>query len=140
MTRINVVPPAELTTKHLVAEYREITRLPNNLRKSLTRKTPFSMTEIPLSYTLGTGHVKFFYDKMLFLERRFEALVAEMLKRGYNPAYTDSSIFIPEDRRFYNDYTPTIEALIINRDRIKNRLQNVIQRDTILVCGQEKQT
>lgn len=122
MTRINVVPTSELTTKHLVAEYREITRLPKNLQVSLSRKKPFSMSEIPSAYTLGTGHVKYFYDKMLFLQRRFEDLVSEMLSRGYNPTYRDSSIFIPKDKKFYNDYVPTEEAKAINRARIQERL------------------
>ena len=123
MTRINLVPPEELTVKHLVAEYREITRLPSNLRKSLDRKTLFKMSEIPSQYTLGQGHVKFFYDKMLFLQKRFEQLVKEMLRRGYKPSYTDSSIFIPTDKKFYNDYVPTPEALSINKERIKERLK-----------------
>lgn len=124
MTRINVVPPEELTVKHLVAEYREITRVPGNLTKSLNRKTKFSMSEIPAKYTLGTGHVKFFYDKMLFLQKRFESLVNEMLKRGYKPSYTDSSIFIPSDMEYYNDYIPTPEAVSVNRQRIKERLSS----------------
>jgi deoxyribonuclease (pyrimidine dimer) len=123
MTRINLVPPEELTVKHLVAEYREITRLPSNLRKSLDRKTLFKMSEIPSQYTLGQGHVKFFYDKMLFLQKRFEQLINEMLRRGYKPSYTDSSIFIPTDKKFYNDYVPTPEALSINRKRIEERLK-----------------
>lgn len=122
MTRINVVPPQELSVKHLVAEYREITRLPGNLETSLNRKgKKFELKEIPSKYTLGKGHVKFFYDKMLFLEKRFKALVDEMLNRGYNPTHRDSTIFIPSDKSFYNDYTPTEEALEINRARIKER-------------------
>lgn len=126
MTRINVIAPRELTTKHLVAEYREITRLPNNLKNSLNRKTkPFNLTEIPHNYTLGKGHVKFFYDKMAYLKKRFESLVEEMLNRGYNPTYRDSSIFIPEDSKFFNDYIPTEEAIRINKERIKLRLEKV---------------
>jgi deoxyribonuclease (pyrimidine dimer) len=123
MTRINVVPPQELTVKHLVAEYKEITRLPNNLKKSLSRKgKPFQMTEIPSQYTLGKGHVKFFYDKMAFLQNRFESLVKEMLNRGYSPKYTDSSIFVPDNKMFYNGYQPTDEAIRLNRERIQERL------------------
>ena len=122
MTRINLIPPKDLNTKHLVAEYREIARLPDNLKKSLNRKTkPFNLTEIPQKYTLGTGHVKFFYDKMLFLQKRFESLVNEMLRRGYNPNFRDSSIFIPNNTIFYNDYQPTTEAIEINLARIKER-------------------
>ena len=118
-----MVPPTELTTKHLVAEYREITRLPKNLQKSLSRSNPFSFKEISPVYTLGTGHVKFFYDKMYFLQKRFESLVAEMLNRGYNPTYRDSSIFQSCDAVFYGDYEPTEEALRINRERINERLK-----------------
>jgi deoxyribonuclease (pyrimidine dimer) len=122
MTRINVVPVTELSTKHLVAEYREIARLPNNLRTSLNRKgKPFSYSEIPNNYTLGKGHVKFFYNKMKFLETRFEQLVTEMIRRGYNPNFRDSSIFIPDNVQFYNDYVPTKEAIQINNNRIKER-------------------
>lgn len=122
MTRINVVPPSELSTKHLVAEYREITRLPGNLKASLNRKTkPFDLKEVPAEYTLGTGHVKFFFTKMAYLKKRFESLVAEMLLRGYNPTYRDSSIFVVDDERFNNDYVPTEQAIEINRARIKER-------------------
>lgn len=122
MTRINVVPVTDLSTKHLVAEYREIARLPNNLRTSLNRKgKQFSYSEIPNSYTLGKGHVKFFYDKMKFLQNRFEQLVTEMLRRGYNPMFRDSTIFIPDNIKFYNDYVPTEEAIKINMERIVER-------------------
>lgn len=122
MTRINVVPVEELSREHLIAEYREITRLPNNLDKSLKRKTkPFNRTEIPNEYKLGQGHVKFFYDKMYFLQKRFEQLVAEMKKRGYNPQYTDSSIFSNCPSEYFNDYNPTLDALEINRIRIAER-------------------
>ena len=122
MTRINVVPVQELNTKHLVAEYREITRLPANLKTSLNRKSkPFTLTEIPAEYVLGPGHVKYFFDKMLFLQKRFKQLVDEMLRRGYNPTYRDDTIFIPENMLYYNDYTPTAEAIELNRARIKER-------------------
>lgn len=122
MTRINVIPVEELSRLHLLSEYREITRLPGNLNTALNRKSKaFSMMEIPPEYVLGTGHVKFFFDKMQFLQQRFEELIAEMIKRGYNPNYRDSSIFnncLPE---FYNNYTPTEKAIEINRQRIAER-------------------
>jgi deoxyribonuclease (pyrimidine dimer) len=122
VTRINLVPVSELSRQHLLAEYREITRLPGNLNTWLNRKSKApDFREIPTEYKLGTGHVKFFFTKMQFLEKRFELIVAEMLKRGYNPNYRDSSIFkncLPE---FYNDYEPTEKALEINRQRILER-------------------
>ena len=123
MTRINVVPVQELTNQHLLAEYREITRLPSNLNKALNRKgKPFDLSEIPPEYVLGTGHVKFFFNKMLFLSKRFELLVNELIKRGYNINYTDSTIFLQCDDTFKNDYIPTQEALEMNRQRINDRL------------------
>lgn len=122
MTRINLIDPSELSTKHLIAEYREITRIPGNLRKSLNRSSkPFSMQEIPAEYVLGAGHVKFFYDKMQFLEKRFNSLVAEMLRRGYSPTYRECPAFSQVSRRFYNDYQPTKAAIEINKQRIKER-------------------
>jgi deoxyribonuclease (pyrimidine dimer) len=122
MTRINVVNPKELSAKHLVAEYREIMRLPTNLNQSLTRKNkPFNLNEIPDNYTLGKGHVKFFLNKMLFLEKRFKSLVQEMLDRGYNPTFKDFDSFGHCDRQFYNDYNPTEEAIKINKQRILER-------------------
>ncbi len=122
MTRINLVKPSTLSTKHLVAEYREIMRLPGNLNKSLNRKTKvFSFSEIPPKYVLGKGHVKFFFDKMLFLEKRHQALVVEMIKRSYEPQFTDSADIFKCDPLFYNDYTPTQKAIELNKQRIKER-------------------
>lgn len=122
MTRINVVPVETLSRQHLIAEYREITRLPGNLRSSLNRKgKPFSMSEIPSEYKLGTGHVKFFMDKMEFLEQRFVQLYTEMIRRGYNPSFTDSTIFRDCPAQFYNNYEPTPEAIRLNMERIKER-------------------
>ena len=121
MTRINVVHPSELSRQHLIAEYREITRLPGNLNAWINRKTkPPSFNEIPMEYKLGEGHIKFFFTKFQYLEKRFEAIVDEMVYRGYKPNFTDSSIF-RVDKRYYNDYTPTEEAIEINRQRIKER-------------------
>jgi deoxyribonuclease (pyrimidine dimer) len=122
MTRINVVPVETLSRQHLIAEYREIARLPGNLRASLSRKSkPFSMSEISSQYLLGTGHVKFFFDKMQYLEQRFSQLTTEMLRRGYSPSFMDTSIFRDCPARFYNDYTPTEEAIALNMARIKER-------------------
>lgn len=120
MTRINVVPVQELSRQHLIAEYREITRLPKNLNKSLNRDKPFNMDEIPKQYVLGKGHVKFFYNKMGYLKNRFEELVCEMIKRGYNPNYTDATIF-DVGAKWMGNYVPTEHALDINRARIKER-------------------
>jgi deoxyribonuclease (pyrimidine dimer) len=122
MTRINVVPVSELSNKHLVAEYREIARLPGNLMKSLTRKSrPFSKTEIPNEYVLGPGHVKFFYDKMQWLGERFRELWVEMINRGYDPQFRDNTPFLMVPSDYFGYYHPTPQAIELNRQRIKER-------------------
>jgi deoxyribonuclease (pyrimidine dimer) len=81
VTRINVVDVQDLTDSWLLAEFREITRLPDTYEKSLKAK---NKTQVPSSYTLGKGHVVFFHDKGEWLESRYNALYRELLSRGYN--------------------------------------------------------
>ena len=38
---------------------------------------------------MGIGHVRFFYDKLLFLQKRHRALVKEAQKRGFNLSKTE---------------------------------------------------
>lgn len=123
MTRINCVPPEELHQKHLVAEYRELPRTFKLVEKYLSKNS--RLPALPKSYTLGTGHVKFFYDKLLYLSNRQTQLVEEMIKRGYNPTHRESLIsqfknIIPAS--CWNDWTPTEEAVAINRQRILDRM------------------
>ena len=86
MTRINSgVEPWELCDQHLVAEYKEITRVQTLLCNKLKSQTPQEiLSEIPKTFTLGTGHVKFFLDKQYYLYVRFHNLKAEMVRRGFN--------------------------------------------------------
>lgn len=119
MTRINCVPAPFLTDQHLLAEHREITRLPGNLYKSLNRKgIPFSKAEIPPEYVLGTGHVKFFMDKFKWLERRFNELTEECEKRGFNVTHKDSSIFKDVPAEYYGDWTVSDDDIRVNFERL----------------------
>ena len=70
MTRINLVPPEELSDQHLVAEYREIFMVGSSLQRSL-RPPNWEKTKesIPKKFTLNKGHVKFFYDKGKYLSK-----------------------------------------------------------------------
>lgn len=80
MTRINVgVDPSELNTKMLIAEHREIKRIPNVIKSGR-----FNLTGQPKAFTLGTGHVKFFYTKIGFLKARYKTIYNECVKRGFN--------------------------------------------------------
>lgn len=114
MTRINVVPPSELCDRHLLAEYRELPRV-----FALARYCP----DAPKEYTLGKGHVKFFYDKLGFLLDRFNLLVLECKKREFNVIYKGAPFHKSKvGPSFYGDYTPTPEALALNRARIAERI------------------
>jgi len=110
MTRINLVNPVELNDSHLLAEHRELTRIPNNIIKG-----KYSLSGVPSEYVLGAGHVKFFYNRLAFLKRRYDALHNECLERGFNVQYR-----FPEGLpvELMGDYIPTEHALRINRERI----------------------
>ena len=116
MTRINVVPPEELCDQHLLAEHRELTRIPNAVAKG-----KFHLRGQPLDYKLGEGHVRFFFDKLAFLKQRYDLLHQECKSRGFNVQYIWPEN-LPEDPRLWKDYQPTEQALFINRERIKERM------------------
>ena len=82
MTRINVIPPRELVDKHLLAEYRELPRVFGLIEKWQDRGCPETGVT---RYTMGKGHVKFFYNKAVWLAMRFDQLVAEMQHRDFKP-------------------------------------------------------
>lgn len=115
MTRINVVPVEELCDKHLLAEFRELTRIPNAILSGKAK-----MVNMPSEYRLGTGHVKFFYNKVQYLFNRYKQLHREGLARGFNI----KSIW-PEQEfpsHLCQDYVPTDNALTTNRERISIRM------------------
>jgi deoxyribonuclease (pyrimidine dimer) len=122
MTRINVVPVEELHNKHLLGEYKEITRVYALVRKAQESGRMKSLSS-PVEYTMGKGHVLFFYRKLGYISKRYQQLTQEMLKRGYKPS--PISLISLEggiDRRYFSDYLPTEKALDINRQRIRERL------------------
>jgi len=126
MTRINVVPAKELSRQHLVAEYREIGRIYKLVRKAVERGEDSLDKQNPGSYTLGTGHVRFFYPRLQFIRWRQIELYNEMRERGYKPSFKPPSVldiigWTGIDESWYQDYVPTPEAIEINRARIMER-------------------
>lgn len=122
MTRINCVPVTELTRQHLIAEYRELPRVFNLARKAAARG--YQASDGPSVYTLGKGHVLFFYTRLHYLAQRQQQLVDEMLRRGYQPSFTNSLSILHADIPTYmwNDWKPDEAALAINRQRLAERL------------------
>ena len=119
MTRINSnLDPKVLKRMHLIAELREITMVPAALRRSLRTKHPIDvMGSIPKNFTLNTGHVKFFYNKLAFLKHRFMRLADEMERRGYTPDRSRSIAFNEFKPIWYGEWesTPDDDAIVIER-------------------------
>ena len=99
MTRINCIPVEMLLDQHLFAEYREIFRV-STLAKPLLNYG---------SYCLGSGHVKFFYNKGLYLQQRAEQLYVECRDRGYNVQYWQYKLHA---KGLNNNWEPTKEDKI----------------------------
>lgn len=126
MTRINVVPVEELSDKHLSGEFHEISRV-----FTLARKRGSPHPKAPAEYTLGKGHVLFFYDKLSWVANRYHSLARELQLRAFLKK-RDSSVDMNRVRKVVSDaksevphlfgkYSPTSEALAINRQRILER-------------------
>lgn len=126
MTRINLVPPEELTDQHLFAEFREIKMVPKALARSLkSRGTAGVLMSIPAKFTLNAGHVLFFYDKGAYLAKRYEQIKKELDRRGVN--YNKDSLFDAEGTilcaPWFNDWVPDEEAFRLIRQRIDDKIQ-----------------
>lgn len=120
MTRINAgIPVQKLCRQHLLSEHREIKRIPNVIASG-----KYNMNGQPERFKLGTGHVKFFYDKLLYLKNRYQAIYDECIKRGYNVTYyIDAWDNVPKS--MMNDWQPTVEAIKEVTVRINERLKTM---------------
>ena len=115
MTRINVIHPSELCDKHLIAEYRELPRVFKLARPNAV---------IPDIYVLGAGHVTFFYNKLGFLAKRARDIFNECQSRGFNVTFNPDNLWtLSNYKELYNDWTPTPEAITLNKARIEQRIK-----------------
>ena len=122
MTRINAhIKPKDLLDQHLLAEYREIVRIPNVVMSNLSNAYD-KVKLAPKTFKLSTGHVIYFYDKIKFLHQRYLALKQELDYRGIENNMSDEMFYnIPSD--LYND----IAECDIANDLVVNR---IIERAT----------
>lgn len=118
MTRINLVDPSILHSKHLLAEYRELPRVFKLVEAAEKRGAAIT---IPTNYVLGAGHVIFFYNKLLYLSNRFQQIVDECQKRGFNIAHTQVPT-VNVGQCWWQDYKPTEQAIALTAARIKDRM------------------
>jgi len=118
MTRINSgVNPKDLTNKHLLAEHREIKRIPNTISSGKAR-----VVGIPDKFTLGKGHVKFFYNKLYYLQKRYVTIRDECYRRGFNITNYEEAWNFNIPTGLYNDWVETDEARKLIEERIRERL------------------
>jgi deoxyribonuclease (pyrimidine dimer) len=122
MTRINCIPVEFLIDQHLLAEYREMLRIPAALRKSMKAGRPVAT---PLFYKMSEGHIKFFYDKGEFLRKRHIELKSELKRRGLN--HSDLSLSLSDFRHygFMGDWDPDYEAMLVNTERLLERIDGM---------------
>lgn len=131
MTRINVgINPRNLSDKHLLAEHREIKRIPNHLRKYGLK----CLSNAPKQFTLGKGHVLFFIDKGRYTYRRYQRIYEECIKRGFNVTdysnawniYHEQNILKLQDENkifLWGNYKPTPEDKQLIKDRIASKIK-----------------
>lgn len=123
MTRINAgIAVKSLTDKHLMAEHRELKRIPN-----VVSRGRYNLKTSPQEFTLGKGHVSFFYTRLGYLKERYLELYAECRLRGFNVQnYVNSWDGVPS--HLMGGYTPTEKAIQIVSERIKDRLANPLAK------------
>jgi len=130
MTRINCIPPQELTGPHLVAEYRELPRIFTLARAAIERGEQPDDPRNPRNYTLGKGHVRFFYPRLGFLVKRQQALIDEMLRREYQPSYRTTEHLIENIPAIWcADWQPEEAGIALNKARIAERLNKPDSKD-----------
>lgn len=102
MTRVNVgIDPEEMENDILLAEHREIKRIPNCIKNGR-----FNLNGIPERFTLGEGHVKFFYRKIGYLKERYQKIHKVCLNRELN-VQDFSESFEGIDDYFMGNYIET---------------------------------
>lgn len=118
MTRINIgIPPAYLSDKHLIAEHRELVRIPNNIAKGRC-----NLNDIPKRFKLGEGHVRFFYNKLEYLRLRYDQLYYECRNRGINVVYFGGSFTQPEiPKRLFNNWLPCVQDIFVLYGRLMEK-------------------
>lgn len=124
MTRINLVDPSELMDQHLIREYGELPRIFGNVMRAVESGKSPRHFKIPSKFVLGTGHMTFFYNKLLFLEKRYDAIVQECVRRDVNITfpYLKSEFREKIPSVWWGDYTPTNEAIALSIARIQEKL------------------
>jgi len=104
----------------LIAEHRELKRVPN-----VVSKGRYNLKTAPKEFTLGKGHVSFFYTRLGYLKERYKELYTECIARGFNVQNYESS-WDGVPIHLMGQYCPPEAATQLVRERIQDRLANPI--------------
>lgn len=116
MTRINLLKPALLTDQHLLAEHRELPRI---FGRAYAAFMAGRKVQASTSYTLGKGHVVFFYDKLQWLATRHHTLTLECVSRGFK--VQQESIVAPSEVPSVA-WEPTAADVEVNLERLQAKM------------------
>jgi deoxyribonuclease (pyrimidine dimer) len=111
------IDPKYLADQHLIAEQVELLMITGMLkRNNYQHKTP-----IPPKFKLGTGHMTFWVNKLLYLQRRLAAVKNEVNARGFK--VMESEIVLDGfPTKYINDWQPSLADSIIVRKRIIEKM------------------
>lgn len=114
MVRVNLIDPKNLSDQHLIAEYYEIAIL-----VSYIRRYP-DLSNIPATFRLGTGHMRFFKDKVLYLSKRYKKITDEMERRKFRVGKSLEVKGFGEP--YMNDWLPRNEDVELVKLRLKEKV------------------
>lgn len=82
---------------------------------------------------MGTGHVAFFYARTDYLSARQFAIIAEMRRRGFNPAHT----MAPSPVAGYpiSNWQPDADDIAVSLGRLRERLAAPPRPNFYTYCG-----
>lgn len=116
MTRINTIKPCKLTDQHLLAEHRELPRI---FGQAYDAYMAGRKVQASSRYTLGKGHVVFFYDKLEWLATRHRALTLECVSRGFK---VQQEPIVPPAEIQSVEWEPTAADMEVNLERLRAKL------------------
>ena len=127
MTRINIIPIPKLSDQLLLNALGEETRILEKVVARIEKKKSFS--DIPPSFRLGIGHVRFFYNKCEYIFERYLLMRAEYMLR-YGKPYSIDHLYLNQNRvdlicnltpNLYQNYKPLKNDVRLVLDRIYER-------------------
>lgn len=119
-TRINSTLVENLTDEHLLAEHREIKRLPHCFYKIIQSGSIYRILD---KFTLGKDHVTLFLNKIAFCLDRYSRIYDECVARGFNVKnFAENWEEIKNIPNYFKRYEPTIEEKEFLLERISTRI------------------